>query len=136
MNGRRMVGPTKVPLHAGNTAVVRDGGAPPQCEMAAARRDLVVAVDSGQKGTTMRPLDGGVLSLGRARTPARGRGGRQPSFSGRLGWPSSPASGSPTARCGAERGKGRRNEMIGLGFSGAAARFCSAEIVSQPSDRS
>jgi hypothetical protein len=37
------------------------------------RLDLAAAVDSGQQGTTTRPLDGGVLSLGRAHTPARGR---------------------------------------------------------------
>jgi hypothetical protein len=42
--------------------------------MATVRLDLAAAVDSGQQGTTTRPLDGGVLSLGRAHTPARGRG--------------------------------------------------------------
>ena len=36
---------------------------------------------SRQQGTTMRPLDGGVLSLRQARTPARGRGAEPLFFS-------------------------------------------------------
>jgi len=45
------------------------------------RSALHLAKRSRQQGTTLRPLDGGVLSLGRARTPARGRWTVPPFFS-------------------------------------------------------
>ena len=69
------------PLPAVVTAMVREGDRAASARGTEPRSALHLAKRSRQQGTTLRPLDGGVLSLGRARTPARGRWTVPPFFS-------------------------------------------------------
>ena len=69
--------PTWAFLTAGGIATARKGDRDVAPERRAGQCNephCTSHVRSRQQGTTMRPLDGGVLSLRRARTPARGRG--------------------------------------------------------------
>ena len=68
--------PTWAFLTAGGIATARKGDrgvAPEWCAGQSNEPHCTSHAQSRQQGTTMRPLDGGMLSLGRARTPARGR---------------------------------------------------------------
>ena len=87
MNRERMEGKGSYPgpLPAVVTAMVREGDRAASARGTEPRSALHPR--SWQLGTTMRPLDGGVLSLGRARTPARGRWAEPLFFSlGHRGW--------------------------------------------------
>ena len=76
--------PTWAFLTAGGIATARKGdrGVAPERRTGQSNEPHCTShARSRQQGTTMRPLDGGVPSLGRARTPARGRWTVLPFFS-------------------------------------------------------